>query len=107
VDWTALAGTPGTLVVYMGLSRLDAITDALVSGGMDPSMPAAVVSRATTAEEAAVFAPLAEVASAAQHAGIRAPAIVIVGPTVRPRPIGREQATGEAFLPAVTIRSLL
>src|SRR4051812_15331573 len=36
LDWAALARFPGTLVFYMGMSRLDRITRALVDQGKDP-----------------------------------------------------------------------
>ena len=48
LDWDALAAFPGTLVLYMGVRRLDAITERLRAGGRDPDEPAAVIERGTT-----------------------------------------------------------
>ena len=39
LDWSALARFPGTLVIYMGMSRLDKITRGLIEQGKDPSLP--------------------------------------------------------------------
>ncbi len=43
LDWAALAAFPGTLVVYMGVRRLEAIAAQLVAGGRPASEPAAVI----------------------------------------------------------------
>src|SRR5438093_632355 len=40
VDWSALARFPGTLVIYMGISRLPLIVEALLAHGKDPATPA-------------------------------------------------------------------
>ena len=37
LDWDALAAFPGTLVVYMGVRQLAAITERLIAGGRDRS----------------------------------------------------------------------
>ena len=44
--------------------------------------PAALVQSATAAEQRSVHAPLSEIASRAAVAGVVAPAVLIVGPTV-------------------------
>src|SRR3954451_13511193 len=41
LDSKALAGFPGTLVLYMGVKRLAEIAAALIAGGRDPAQPAA------------------------------------------------------------------
>src|SRR2546421_9965048 len=47
LDWAALAAFPGTIVVYMGVRRLDAISDALTAGGRPADQPAALIERGT------------------------------------------------------------
>jgi len=79
LDWGALAAFPGTLVFYMGVRQLPAIASALVAGGRDPSEPAAVVERGTLPEQRVVTGTLATIASVAADAGVRAPALVVVG----------------------------
>src|SRR4029077_12780405 len=44
--------------------------------------PAAVVQRATTGEQQTISAPLADIAAAAQRAGMSAPAITLIGSVV-------------------------
>ena len=79
LDWQALAAFPGTLVVYMGVRRLEAIAERLVSGGRDPGEPAALVQRGTLPDQRAVVGTLATIAQLAAEEGIRAPAIAIFG----------------------------
>ena len=80
LDWEALAAFPGTLVVYMGVRRLGEIADRLVAAGRDPEQPATVVERGTMSGQRTVSAPLGEIASAADAAGLRPPAIAVIGP---------------------------
>jgi uroporphyrinogen III methyltransferase/synthase len=85
LPWDALARQGGTLVFLMGVKRLAAIADALVHHGLDPATPAAVVERGTTGRQRTVVAVIAELADRAAEAGVRSPAVVVVGPTVRMR----------------------
>ena len=82
IDWPGLAASGGTLVLLMAMERLDLIAAALIEHGRPGSTPAAVVHRATLAEQRVVRAPLAELAAAAQRDGIGAPAVIVVGPVV-------------------------
>jgi uroporphyrinogen III methyltransferase/synthase len=79
VDWPALAAFPGTLVFYMGVRRLDRIAAQLVAGGRPASEPVAVVQRATLADQRTVSGTLADIGARAREAGLRAPAITVVG----------------------------
>ena len=80
VDLGALAGTPGTLVFFMGLGRLGAIAAGLIAHGKAAETPAAVISSGTLPEQQTVIAPLAEIADAAAEVG--PPALVVVGEVV-------------------------
>jgi uroporphyrinogen III methyltransferase / synthase len=79
LDWPALAAFPGTLVVYMGVRTLEAISQALIAGGRPPAQPAAIVERGTLPRQRVVVATLATIASVAAGEGIRAPAISVFG----------------------------
>jgi uroporphyrinogen III methyltransferase/synthase len=80
IDWPALARFPGTLVFYMGVRQLDRIAEQLVAGGRAADEPAAIVERGTLPGQRTVRAPLRQIAAAARAAGVRAPAITLVGP---------------------------
>jgi uroporphyrinogen III methyltransferase / synthase len=81
-DWTAIAAFPGTLVFYMGIATLPSIAGALLQHGRPADEPAAVIARGTMPGQRTVTATLAEIADVAARAGIRPPAVTIVGPVV-------------------------
>ena len=78
LDWAALARFPGTLVFYMGVRALPRIAERLQAEGRPADEPVAVVERGTLPGQRTVLATLADVAEKA--AGIRAPAVTLVGP---------------------------
>ena len=82
VDWAALGRMRGTVCVLMGLRHLGQITGALVDGGRDPATPAAVVQEGATPRQRVVRAPLGALAAEATAAGLRAPALIVVGDVV-------------------------
>src|SRR5699024_9601159 len=79
IDFKALKETKGTLVFLMGLKALPDICRGLLEAGMDPAMPAAVLQQGTTAGQRRVVATVADLPEAAQKAGMRTPAIIVVG----------------------------
>jgi uroporphyrinogen III methyltransferase / synthase len=83
LDWEALARFPGTLVFYMGVRNLALISERLRGAGRDPDRAAAVVARGTLPGQRTVTAPLAEIAERVNDAGLRPPAITVVGPVAR------------------------
>ena len=80
VDMDALAAFPGTLVFYMGVRTLPQIAERLIAGGRNPDEPAAVVERGTFPDQRTIVATLAQIATRAADAQVRAPSITIVGP---------------------------
>jgi uroporphyrinogen III methyltransferase/synthase len=79
IDWPALARFPGTLVFYMGVRTLPLIAERLIAEGRAPGEPVAVVERGTLPDQRALTATLADVADRAAEAGLRAPAVTVVG----------------------------
>ncbi|OLE21590.1 MAG: uroporphyrinogen-III C-methyltransferase [Catenulispora sp. 13_1_20CM_3_70_7] len=82
VDWTALGRMTGTLVILMGIERIAAIAAALIANGRDPETPVAVIQEGTMPGERRVQTTLGLVAAAVAEAGIRPPAIIVVGSVV-------------------------
>jgi uroporphyrin-III C-methyltransferase/precorrin-2 dehydrogenase/sirohydrochlorin ferrochelatase len=79
VDWPALARLRGTVCVLMGLANLAAITAALLDGGRPATTPAAVIQEGTTAAQRTVHGTLGTIAAQALAAGVRPPAVVVIG----------------------------
>ena len=71
LDWDALAAFPGTLVIYMGVRRLEAIAERLIAAGRDQNEPAALIQQGTLPEQRVVSATLEAIASTAEAAGAR------------------------------------
>lgn len=83
-DWEALSKLD-TLVILMGLGRLEAITRTLLGCGRAADTPAAVVRWGTTTEQVTVTGTLSSITADVRRAGIKAPATLIIGEVVRLR----------------------
>src|SRR3954451_13330597 len=83
IDWPALARFPGTLVFYMGVRNLAGIAERLVDGGRAAGEPVAVVERGTLPEQRSVSGTLGDIAARVEDAGLRPPAITVVGAVAR------------------------
>lgn len=79
IDFKALVNTKGTLVFLMGLASLGDICKGLLEAGMDKDMPAAVLSRGTTAGQRRVVATVSTLKEEADRQKIQTPAIIVVG----------------------------
>ncbi|MDM4013854.1 uroporphyrinogen-III C-methyltransferase [Roseiconus lacunae] len=80
IDWNALAKFPGTLVIYMGVTTASVWTEALISGGMDPSTPVALIRRCSLPDQRAIHCRLSEVTERLTPAHrFRPPVIAIIG----------------------------
>ncbi|WP_022908921.1 uroporphyrinogen-III C-methyltransferase [Aestuariimicrobium kwangyangense] len=79
VNWDALAQQSGTIVIMMGLTHLAEICDGLIVRGLDPDVPAAVVSKATTSEQRMVRGTAATIAAMSLEHQLRQPALTVIG----------------------------
>jgi uroporphyrin-III C-methyltransferase/precorrin-2 dehydrogenase/sirohydrochlorin ferrochelatase len=85
VDWAALAQGPGTLVLLMGVAHLEEISAELIKRGRDAATPVAVIRDGTMPGQQVLTSTLGAVAAEAARAGIRPPAVVVIGEVVRLR----------------------
>ncbi|HVX22573.1 MAG TPA: uroporphyrinogen-III C-methyltransferase [Acidimicrobiales bacterium] len=76
VDWEALAGVGGTLVVLMGMANRAEIAHRLMAGGRAADTPVAVVEWGTTAAQRTERTTLDRLASVP----LGSPAVIVVGP---------------------------
>jgi uroporphyrin-III C-methyltransferase len=82
LDWGALARPHQTAVIYMGLATLPRTCEQLVAHGMSPDTPAAVVERATCADQRTITGTLRTLPQQVKSQGVRSPALVMVGTVV-------------------------
>jgi len=92
VDWAALAAGPGTLVLLMAVGRLAEVSRELVKRGRAATTPVAVISDGTTDRERVLVSTLGQVAGEVAAAGLRPPAVVVIGEVVRLRAALRHAA---------------
>lgn len=82
VDWDAIASVGGTVVVYMGLSRIDSVARRLVEGGRPPDTPAAIIEAGTYAHQRTLIGDLESIAELSRAADAGRPALIVVGEVV-------------------------
>src|SRR6266700_5207374 len=82
VNWEALATLGGTLVILMGVEMLSHITQRLLSGGLHPDTPAAVIQQGTVPQQRVVKHSIVGIAERAWAARITSPAVVVIGAVV-------------------------
>ncbi len=88
VDWTRISNGADTIVLYMGVGRLKEISAGLVSAGRSPQTPVAVIRWGTVPEQRTVTGTLEDIAERVAEAGLRPPAITVVGDVVGLREAG-------------------
>jgi uroporphyrin-III C-methyltransferase len=79
IDYAALARAGTALVVMMGVGTLGAIAAELIRYGMDPDTPAATVADGSMPSQQVVRASLSTIDEATHAAGIRPPAVTVIG----------------------------
>ena len=99
-DWAALAKSGLTLVIYMGVARVESIVAALIEGGLRPGTPAGIVSAAHTPAQRHAITTLADLPATVRRERLASPAILIVGDVVR-QVASREFATDACAAPSL------
>lgn len=84
-DWSKLACSVDTIVVYMGMKHLAHIAAELIRHGRSPDMMAAVIEQGTTERQRVVTAPLQHIASEAAKQRVGNPAVIVIGDVVNCR----------------------
>lgn len=82
VDWEALGGIGGTLVVLMGVLQAERWASALMRGGRAPHTPVAAIRWGTTSRQKTLVTTLEMLSADLSAAAFRPPAVVVVGEVV-------------------------
>jgi uroporphyrinogen III methyltransferase / synthase len=80
LDYDSLVKSGGTLVMLMGVERLEKVVAALRAHGAEPSMPVALVRWGTTGRQETITGTLKNIVDRA--AGFEAPAVAVFGKVV-------------------------
>lgn len=81
-DVKAYAALPSTLVIYMGLSRSQAIARSLIHGGKNEDTPMAILSKGGTEDMRSFYSTLKDVAENGIPDTLVSPSIIVVGDVV-------------------------
>ena len=83
VEWDKLAQLKNTsLIIYMGASRIEAITRKLIQFGMDPATPAAAIENGTLPIQRTITGRLDEIAAEFKKQEFHAPVIIMISETI-------------------------
>lgn len=83
LDWSQFRNTSETIVFYMGLSGLAAITEGLIGCGRPTDTPVALVQQGTTVNQKVYTGTLASICDVVNQNGVKAPTLIIVGDVVK------------------------
>jgi uroporphyrin-III C-methyltransferase/precorrin-2 dehydrogenase/sirohydrochlorin ferrochelatase len=83
LDWELLARPGHTTVFYMGLSQLPNILRQLQKHGVPADRAAALVEDGTRSTQRVITGTLSDLAARAEAAGVKSPALLIVGEVTR------------------------
>lgn len=78
-DWAGLAGKGRTLVIFMGVATAASIAEKLMADGLAPDAPVAVIENATRDAMRVLRAPLAGLPDLINSAGVKSPALIVIG----------------------------
>lgn len=82
LPWDELVHPAQTLVIYMGLTGLESISQSLIRFGMRPSMPVAVVEKGTSAQQRVFTSTIKDIHQVAVQNEVKSPALLIIGEVV-------------------------
>jgi len=82
LDWELLAKSRGTIVILMGVANLAKIAAVLVKNGKAASTPVAIIERGLRKDRRVTTGTLATIAEAAKKAGVKPPAVIVIGDVV-------------------------
>jgi uroporphyrin-III C-methyltransferase len=81
-DYAELLDTTQTVVFYMGLHRLDEMTQGLIDAGRDSETPFAIISHASLPTQQVLIGTLKDIADQQRFANLPTPALLIMGDVV-------------------------
>jgi len=82
VKWKKLAKSVDTIVIMMGLSRIEEISKKLIQGGMDKNTPVAVIQNGTTSKQRMIKGTISNISNKIKKNKVRPPTNIIIGRVV-------------------------
>ncbi|MNZ96502.1 Uroporphyrinogen-III C-methyltransferase [compost metagenome] len=79
LNWQALAQSGTTLVVYMGVAKLEEVRAELLAAGLAPSTPVAMIENASLPQQRECRCHLEQMQEAAHAFQLKSPAVLVIG----------------------------
>lgn len=83
VNWKKLATSVDTIIVLMGVERLQSILKSLIEGGCDSKTHVAIIERGTTKHQRVTVGSIEHMAKQAIEHRIKPPAVIVIGDVVK------------------------
>lgn len=85
INWSAISNTGGTIVVLMGRSKLNKITDKLIKAGLNPETPAALIRWGSEPHQTTIIGTTRSISIQADKAQLSPPVALVIGEVVNLR----------------------
>ena len=82
INWQAIAQGSETIVIYMGVHNMPHIVEQLLTAGLSPQTPVALVRWGTRPEQEELIGSLETIVAQIEAAAFKAPAIAVIGAVV-------------------------
>jgi len=82
VNWNRLVDGVDTIVILMGVKKLESISRSLISAGMSKDTDIAIIENGTTAKQRIIRGSLSSIISQSRKAKLKSPALIIIGKVV-------------------------
>jgi uroporphyrin-III C-methyltransferase len=82
-DWSALRAGGTTLVIYMGIQRVETLVKGMIKAGYPADTPACAIQNGTLETQATVVSTLAALPQDIADAGLGSPGMLVIGDVVR------------------------
>ena len=79
VNWVKIANAVDTMVILMGVESLEGIVEKLLTGGINPDKPVAIVESGTYPQQRALISRLGSIVYEAKANNIKPPAVIVIG----------------------------
>ncbi len=82
VNWSAIAQSSETIVIYMGLHNLPEVISQLLAAGLAPDTPIALIRQGTCADQTQIFSQLSKILADPALIKFEPPAVAVIGKVV-------------------------
>jgi uroporphyrin-III C-methyltransferase len=79
VDWVKISNAVDTMVILMGVESLEGIVTKLLTGGVSPNKPVAIIESGTLPKQRTLIAKLGTIVKEAESKQIKPPAVILIG----------------------------